>query len=146
MGQHGQSDLPEKVCKNGHGTVSTRERMWHQRVGERPCARNGEHSRPPPSPNEERGPLVGDDALPVLELPPNCPRTRRLQDSIFLQFPCPPPRDGTCRQKATRRTSFPSLLVLWRTQCRPQQQLLGRGMPEAVRTHIRVVSTAKRAP
>ena len=62
MGPIGQSDLPEKVCKIGHGTVNTRERMWqergcHKRVGERPCARNGEHSRPPPSPSEENGPL-----------------------------------------------------------------------------------------
>ena len=31
MGQVGQSDLPEKVCKIGHGTINTRERMWQQR-------------------------------------------------------------------------------------------------------------------
>ena len=31
MGQIGQSDLPEEVCKIGHGTVNTRERMWQER-------------------------------------------------------------------------------------------------------------------
>ena len=47
---------PGQFGKIRHGTVDARESMWHerwchQRVGERPPARDGEHSRPLPSPN-----------------------------------------------------------------------------------------------
>ena len=65
----------------------------------RPTTRDGEHSRPPSSPTEERGPLKGGWGVPC-SCCSQVQQTQLLLGSIVPQSPWPQPQDGTCHLRA----------------------------------------------
>ena len=83
--------------------------------------------------------LEGWVGRPLLVLQPSFQQTQLLLGSIVPRSPWPQPQDDTCHLRGALHTSIRCPLVLPRTQCHPQRR---RGVPEAVRAHLRVMSTA----
>ena len=115
-GHGGNSRLTNNVRQVRHTSVNTLESVWHrgrchQRTCKRPCARSGEHARPPASPREEPGPLKRGWSI-------SSPSSGQLFDELLLGssdllFPEQRPSDDICHPEGARCTSFLSPLVLF---------------------------------
>ena len=82
------------------------------------------------SPTEERGPLKGGCGVPCS------------WGSIVPQSPWPQPQDGTSHLRGALNTSVLCPLVLPAHTMPSTAAAPGRGVPEAVKAHLRVMSTA----